>query len=323
MVSPRPAQKTPSPSLLEKDLIRGGTGRAAVVDWALKDHYSASDVQRWTDANLIAEQFGGLDSVNVPFTARSAAAEFAARTAEDDRLRRRKLDNRIEWLIMTGLVVGGITYNDGKITFTVDYGRPAAQTDEAPPGGLWTLTTSDPIGDILAMQEVMFDTYGVRMTRAIGSRKALAAMMNSELFVARSGFVPQTGVDLNYLMQGWGPQMAKQIVSNATGVTFTEYDSVYRTRPIGSTTITNNRFMAQEKVLFLPDPADVSDLSDGSLGFGKTLTSPHPEGNWGTGFYEWEEETKDPWGVNRGTGVKAFPVLPHLELTFTMSVIAP
>ena len=52
------------------------------------------------------------------------------------------------------------------------------------------------------------------------------------------------------------------------------------------------------------------------------LTSPHPEGNWQPGFYEWEQETKDPWGLNRGTGVKAFPVFPHMDLTFTMDVLA-
>jgi hypothetical protein len=58
------------------------------------------------------------------------------------------------------------------------------------------------------------------------------------------------------------------------------------------------------------------------LGFGKTLTSPHPEGNWQSGFYEWERETEDPWGTDRGTGIKAFPVFPYMQYTFTMIPIA-
>jgi hypothetical protein len=310
--------------LAQKDLLFGGTGRAAVIDWALKDHYSASDVTRYREGLMVQSRLGV--NVPLPLTVGSMVEDFRGKVAREDALRRRKLDNRIEWLILTAMSTGGISYNDGKITFNVDYGRPSGQHNQAPAGGLWSLTTSDPIGDILAMQEFMYDTYGVRMTRAVGSRKALNAMMNSERFIARSGLAisPVAGgtvLDPNYLMDGWGPEAAKAVVSRATGVTFIEYDAVYRTRPVGGSTITNNRFMPQNQVLFLPDPNDVAELDD-AIGFGRTLTSPHPEGNWQPGFYEWEQETKDPWGLDRGTGIKAFPVFPHMDLTFTMLVLA-
>jgi hypothetical protein len=308
--------------LAQKDLIFGGTGRAAVLDWALKDHYSASDVSRYREGALIQSRLGVTD---VPLTIASNAEEFRNKVARDDALRRRKLDNRIEWMIMTALSTGGIAYDDGKIKFTVDYGRPAGQHDEAPVGSLFSATTSDPIGEILTVQEFMFDTYGVRMDRILASRKILNSFMNSDRFIARSGMVNVTGsdpVDLNYVMDGWGPQAAKQVVERATNVTFIEYDSVYRTRPVGSTTITNNRFFPQNTMLFLPNNDDLEDLDDTLIGFGKTLTSPHPEGNWQPGYYEWEQETTDPWGVNRGTGIKAFPVFPHMELTFSMVVLA-
>ena len=310
--------------LAQKDLLFGGTGRAAVIDWALKDHYSASDVTRYRENLLVQSRLG--EQINVPLTVNAGVEEFRAKVAREDALRRRKLDNRIEWLIMTAASTGGITYNDGKIQFSVDYGRPAAQHDQAPASGTWDNTTSDPIGDLLTMQEFMYDTYGVRMTRAVGSRKALNAMMNSDKFIARSGLAVSpmdansTPLDLNYLMDGWGPEAAKSVVSRATGVTFIEYDSVYRTRPVGGTTITNNRFMPQNQVLFLPDAQDVAELDD-AIGFGRTLTSPHPVGNWQPGYYEWEQETKDPWGLDRGTGIKAFPVFPHMDLTFTMLVL--
>lgn len=309
--------------LAQKDLLMGGSGRAAVIDWAHKDHYSASDVTRYRENLFVQGQLGA--NVSLPLSIGNVVADFRAKVAREDALRRRKLDNRVEWLIMQAMETGGISYNDGKIKFTVDFGRPTGQHNQAPPGGLWSTTTCDPIGDILAMQTTMYDTYGVRMTRAVGSRKAIASMMNSDRFVARSGLAVSpiaggTKLDLNYLMEGWGPDAAKAIVQRATNVTFLEYDSVYRTRPIGSGTITSNRFFPQDKVLFLPDPADVAELDD-AIGFGRTLTSPHPEGNWQPGFYEWEEETKDPWGLNRGTGVKAFPVFPHMDLTFTMDVL--
>jgi hypothetical protein len=309
--------------LAQKDLIFGGTGRASVIDWALKDHYTASDVSRYSEAALIQARLG-INDVNLVAT-RSQVQDFQDKVVRDDALRRRKLDNRVEWMIMTAMSTGAIAYNDGKVKFTVDFGRPAGQHDEAPPGGLWSLTTSDPIGDVLSMQEFMYDTYGVRMTRAVTSRKVLNSVMNSDKFIARSGLITQAGstpVDLNYVMEGWGPQAARQVLERVTGVTFTEYDAVYRTRPVGSTTFTNNRFYPQNSILFLPAEEDIQAIDDTPLGFGRTLTSPHPEGNWQPGFYEWEEATKDPWGVNRGTGTKAFPVFPHMDLSFTMTVLA-
>jgi hypothetical protein len=309
--------------LAQKDLLYGGVGRASVIDWAVKDHYSASDVNRYREGLMIQSRLGVNSVADTPVTIQSTLEEFRTKVARDDALRRRKMDNRIEWLITQPIETNQIVYNDGKIKFTVVYGRPANQTDEAPAGGTWNTTTSDPIGDILAVQEYMYDLYGVRMRRAIASRKVLNSLLNSDRFVARSGMTGATGgapVDPNYLIDGWGPEAAKQLVERATGLTFIEYDSVYRTRPVGSTTITNNRFLSDKKVFFLPDENDVAELDD-TIGFGKTLTSPHPEGNWQPGFYEWEQETRDPWGMDRGTGIKAFPVFPHLEWTYTMTVL--
>ena len=111
------------------------------------------------------------------------------------------------------------------------------------------------------------------------------------------------------------------MLTKATGVQFIEYDSVYRTRPIGSNVVTNNKFLSDNKIYFLPDEGDLAEFDETQIGFSKTLTSPHPMGHWQGGFYEWEEETTDPWGYNIGTGVKAFPVFPHMELTYTMTVL--
>lgn len=321
--------------LAQKDTFFGGTARASIIDWAVKDHYTASDVTRYRETMLLQAQLGLNSLSEMPVSIASNVSEFQAKLARDEVTRRRKMDNRIEWMIWQALETGAITYNDGKIMFSVNYGRPAGQTDEAPANGLWSLTTSDPIRDILAMQETMYDTYGVRMTRAITSRKVLNNVLNSDKFAARSGLaipgygftttgsteVTGTPIDPMYLIDGWGPTAAQAIIEQQTGCRFEVYDSVYRTRPVGSTTVTNNRFFSENKILFLPDPADVAELDD-AIGFAKTLTSPHPEGNWTPGFYEYEIETRDPWGLDRGTGVKAFPVFPHLDLSYTMAAIA-
>ena len=236
---------------------------------------------------------------------------------------------------MSALSTGSIAYNDGKIKFTVDYGRPTQQM--LVPGGAMTSTaggtvtlgasgwlktdgTGDPIGDILKIQNWAYDTYGVRLNRAIASRKVLSGLWNSAKFSARTGLITQSGsteVDMRYVIDGWSPQAAQTIIENATQVKFLEYDSVYRTRPIGSGTVTANRFLPQNRVIFLPDDGDLSQFDDTQIGFAKTLTSPHPAGNWSSGFYEWEKDHgQDPWGYDVGTGIKAFPVFLHMDLSF-------
>jgi hypothetical protein len=315
--------------LAQKDHIFGGTARASIIDWAVKDHYTASDVTRYRETLLLAGR-AGLNSLNdLPVTIAGNVSEFQQKLARDEALRRRKMDNRVEWLIMTALETAAIAYNDGRIKFSVNFGRPSDQHQQAPTGGTWNLATSDPIRAIQNVQEFMYNRYGVRMTRAITSRKVLNNLLNSDKFIARSGLVipgstpsSPTPIDPMYVIDGWGPTAAQRIVEQQTGLTFLPpYDSVYRTRAEGSTTIVNNRFMTENRVIFLPDPEDVAELDD-AIGFAKTLTSPHPEGNWTPGFYEYEIETRDPWGLDRGTGIKAFPVFPHMDLTYTMVPLA-
>lgn len=314
--------------LSQKDELTYGQGRASVIDWSLKDRYSASDVTRFREDLLLKQAAEGISSqLSYNFAGRTAE-DFQKRLARHDTMRRRKLDNRLEWLIMTALETGSIGYNDGKIKFTVNYGRPGNQQDQAPASGLWSAGVDfDPIGDINSMNDWMFDTYGVRLRKAITSQKVLNTIWRSNRFQALSGLVvggaPSAPIDLNYLMPGWGQERAIEIVQGATGVTFqAPYDSVYRTRPVGSQVWTNNRFTSDNKIFFLPEDSELGEIDDTEIGFAKTLTAPHPEGNWSSGYYEWEDSTKDPWGHVRGSGVKAFPVFPYLEYSYTMTVLA-
>ena len=322
--------------LSQKDMLISGSGRASVIDWALKDEYSASDVTRYRDDLLVRQALAGAN-VQLAGNFPSPAADLAAKVARDDARRRKMLDNRLEWLIMTAIETGKIVYNDGKIKFTVDFGRPANQHDQAPAGGLYSTGTHDPIGDIIAVNEFMYDTYGIRFKKAITSRRVLQTFWKTDKFTALAGVVggtPSAPIDPNYLLPGWGPQYAINAVEQATGVRFQEYDSIYRTRAVGSTTWTNQRFLSDDRIYFLADDSDLGDSSpmpggstsagviDGTqIGFAKTLTSPHPEGNWASGYYEWEMEERDPWQTVRGTGIKAFPIFPFMEYSYTLKVL--
>lgn len=325
--------------MYQSDDVFGTEGRASVMDWALKNHYTASDVNSYRDWLSLQAQLR--DTQVLPLTAKSAIAGFDDKLAKDTAKRRRRLDNRLELLIMSPLQAGVLAYNDGKIKFNVDYGRPAQQnltpaatmtdpTSQAAPvtmgasGWMKSDGTGDPINDILAIQTYAYDKYGIHLERAICSRRILSGMAKSNKFTARAGLITNTSstpVDLNYLIEGWSPSAAQLIIEGATGVKFIEYDAVYRTRNVGSTTTTNNRFLPQNMVVFLPSEADIEQFDDTDIGFAKMLTSPHPAGNWQPGFYDWEKDCgQDPWGYDIGTGIKAFPVFLHMETTFTYTL---
>lgn len=315
--------------LAQKDELLYGQGRAAVIDWSLKDKYTASDVTRYREALLINQAMqGAISAGDIPlnFVGRTQE-DFEKRLARHDSLRRRKLDNRIEWLIMTAMEAGTLSYNDGKIKFTVNYGRPAGQHNQVPAGGLWNLTTCDPIGDITAAQDVVYNITGVRPKRGILSQRILNNMWRADRFLAAAGLpivggTPNVVLDPDYLsLRGYTPEGALAVVEAATGVKFTVYDSVYRTRAIGSQTWTNVRYTSDDKVILYPSEGDLGEIDDTDIGFAKTLTAPHPEANWQTGFYEWEDESRDPWMHVRGSGVKAFPVFPYMEYTYSYDVL--
>lgn len=322
--------------LAQKDATTAGQGRASVIDWALKDHYDASDVSRARDLQRIAEAMRG---GSLPLTVASATEDWNAKVARDRKLRRRKLDNRREWLITQAISTGAIAYNDGRIVFNVDYGRPNNQKagnaafDLAAADivdGSWDIsgTSFDPIRFFSELSEWMYDQRGVRLGTVIGSKKIFNRFWMSDKFNNRAGVQPvydsagdPQPPDLLYQIAGWSQDAAAKIVETTCDVTLTRYDSIYRTRPIGDNTVTANRFLPQNRLILLPKMEDLSEIATTQIGFAKTLTSPHPEGNWTSSFYEWERSTVDPWGQDVGNGVKMFPVFPHMEYTCAVDVV--
>lgn len=308
--------------LFQQDEFAPGEGRARLIDWALKTRYSPSDVNTHRSLLRAAEQ---LREGTVPLYITSVTEEFNAKVFRDTAQRRARLDNRINWLIMQSLTEGNIVYNDGRIKFSIDWGRPPGQHRQAPASGVYTADTHDPIGDIKAVQTFMRKTYGVQIREALCSQDYLDTFWASSKFRTMAGFTTGiTNSDLPYLIDGWGPDSAVAIVERATGVKFTVVDDVYRTRVVGTQTFVNNRWFPRTDVLFLPGDAEIRAYDDTDIGFGRTLTSPHPAGNWTSGFYEWETDYgKDPWGYAVGTGIKALPVFPHMDLTYSLTVTLP
>jgi len=322
--------------LAQSDILSYGQGRAAVIDWSLAHRTIPSDVTRYRDNLLIQQATAGLGtSLNLNDPGRMVE-QFNRKIAREEAHRMRRLQNRIEWMIVTqSLDTGGIAYNDSKIKFAVDFGRPSNQQNQDVKSDSRFRSSMyydegvdfDPIGDFIALNDWMFDTHGVRLHRALTSPKVLNSFWLSNRFIAMAGIVvggtPSSPIDLNYVTSGWNQEAALRKVKEVTGIDFIPYESVYRTRPIGSQTVTNTRFFPEGKILFLPSEGDLGEIDDTELGFAKTLTSPHPEGNWGSGYYEWEQQEVNPWMHVRGTGIKAFPVFPYMKYTFSLQVFDP
>lgn len=312
--------------LAQKDSGLANQGRASLIDWRLKDHYDAADVQRFLDLQLLAEanQFG---PYGLPNTLQGDVNQLPQRMQRDTEERRRRLDNRLEWLTMQSLSTGGIAYNDGNIKFSVDWKRPADQQAQAPASGTYALTTHDPVNDLNLIKRRIYNRYGVLITRAICSNRFLLSLINSDKFILRAGLGKNAGLtqsDIPYLINGWGPQVAIDIVEQQTGIKFIEYDSGYRSKPdFAAGPVTFNRYLPENRVIFLPDDNAMAEYDSSPIGLGKMMTSPHSMGNGSAGFYMWEQDTTDPWGKNVGTGIKAFPLFPHMELTYTMDVTLP
>lgn len=328
-MAPARAQDAES-RLRQNDNFLYGTGRASLIDWAHKNRYTATDVVTYRDNLLAAQAVGALqlNSGALGNAPERAAAEFAAKVARDDLSRRRGLDLRMEWLIMQAVDLNSITYNDTKVAFQVTFGRPSDQHKQ-PVGVYWDAGVDhDPIGDLRDFLQVFEDRYLFRPKRALISKKALNTMWKSKFFTALLpgfpivGGAPNVPLDINYLAPQWDEQAAVSIVERAIGVTFQVYDGFYTTRPVGSTTMTKNRFTSEKDIIFLPEEGQLGDIDNTEIGFAKTLTSPHPEGNWQSGFYEWEDEESDPWMHVRGSGIKAFPVFPYMQYTGSLRVLA-
>src|SRR6478736_7835530 len=86
--------------LSQKDELLYGAGRASVIDWSQKDKYTASDVTRYREDLLIQQATQGIHSqLQLNYNGR-AVQEFQSKIARHDAARKRRLDNRLEWLIM-------------------------------------------------------------------------------------------------------------------------------------------------------------------------------------------------------------------------------
>lgn len=269
---------------------------ADLIDMAEKERFNASDV---AIANM-AGVFNQIDATKgqVPNIAEMLGNEKLKNMTNSVIALREAIENRLEWLRINALL-GKISYS-GKVKFDVDYAIPGNQTGVTPSVAWSTVATSDPLGDILTWQEVVRDATGLTPDIVIMSSKALRYVMQSTA--------------LKTAMQYTNPLMsvakAKEIIESNANVKIIAYDAQY-TDEAGTT---RGRYLAEDKIIMLPSKAVLPK------GVGDVATMPHVLAGFQAGFYSWQKTEMDPYMLEIGVGLTAFPRIKHPEALFNAKV---
>ena len=265
---------------------------ADVVSLAQKERFNASDLRKIREAGMLPI----VDGQTSLISQMGAQAKKKVR----DALQRCKdaIDNRLEWMQVNALLGKITSPSTSKVKFSFDYGITPGQSGVVP-SVLWsTIATSTPLADLLDWQQTVVENTGVLLDTVIMSRKALTYIMKSTLMKAE--------------MQYTGPMLsvtrAQQVIETNTGLKIELYDTTY-TSEDGKTV---TRFLPANTIIML-----ASGLSDG---IGDTARVMHPLNDYNPGYYSWTTVKNDPYGIEAGVGLDAFPRIKHPEALFNAIV---
>jgi hypothetical protein len=267
-------------------------GYADIVNMGRKHRYNASDLRKIKEAGMLPM----VDGATSMIAQIGAMAKKKVREGlEQDK---QAIDNRLEWMQINALL-GKISFT-GKIKFDVDFGLKAGQSGVVPTISWDTKATCVPLSDLQGWQQTVLENTGILLDTAIMSRKALNYIKDATLL--------QTTMQYTNPMQS--VEQARQIIEDNTGLKIEIYDTVY-TSDDGKTI---TRFLPENTIIMLPSSSVVPE------GIGATMRVGHPLANYTPGLYVWEETKMDPYGLEVGVGLDAFPVITHPEALFNAVV---
>jgi hypothetical protein len=263
---------------------------AEVADIAEKTRFNATDLRKLREA--------GQAPLGIPSLLGDIGAEAERKVARRMAKLRQRVDARVEWMQIQALT-GSISFS-GKVVFDVDYGIPAGQSSVTPTTDWDTVATATPLDDIMSWMDTVENACGVRPRNMIVSNTVLRYL--SQNTALRDTF--------KYTKPFFNIGDVKGIMSDNAELNIIPYNALY-TAANG----TRTRMLDENMIILLPDKT----LPNGDP-FADTATTPHPLNNYQSGFYTWRDEKKDPYGLEVGTGITAFPRLYHPETILTAVV---
>lgn len=267
-------------------------GYADIVDIAVKTRFNASDLRKIKEAGMLPIVDGSTSFVQKQA---DEAKRKIRRAIERLKLR---VDNRIEWLQINALQ-GTISFT-GKVVFSVDYGIPGDQKGLTPTTVWSNHTSADPLGDLQAWQQVVLENSGVLPNVVIMSRKALNhAMYSTTMRDAMKYTNPILSI-----------KKTIAFLEDNAGIMIRLYDTKYT----DETGLSRSRFLAENKIIMLPSREELPE------GVGDTATVGHALADYAPGYYTWQDTKKDPYGLEVGVGITAFPRIIHPEALLIATV---
>ena len=250
--------------------------------------------ERLDEDELISLRMPGEPDVvtGLAATQRASAERHIRRTS--DRMAA-QVNARVEWMRWQALQSGVISYDDGKVIFSVDFGIPAGQIITLTGTDRWSTTASaDPLADIATWVEALRLATGRAPTRMyVGANVPGYLVANSSIRTLLTG--------TESVKQLLNPANILNFVGSLVGLTIQRYDTTYQ-----NTAGTDTRFLGANQVILMPEPMQ----ADGEV-LGDMATGPAKGNNFEPGMYAWVKEEEDPWATFVGAGIHAFPRLYH------------
>jgi len=278
------------------------------IDQVIATIASIREKERFIESDLRAIREAG----ELPIVEDSPTLMNALKTQAEQRLRdsltrlKNRVANRLEWMRWQAML-GTVSYDDGDVIFSVDYGIPAANKVTLSGTAVWSDTTNaDPLKNINDWIDTYIDNQsGLAPTRMVMSRKSLGYIAQN----AKIRDLLKYNNNINPEVFG-SPKMAQQLILNLTDIVKIHvYDSFYE-----DASGTSLRYLAQNKIIMLPEPVTngetLGDVADG----------PHPHNNYKPGLYTWTETKKDPYTTFVGVGRECFPRIFHPDWIFVATV---
>jgi hypothetical protein len=212
------------------------------------------------------------------------------------------IDARKEWMLANALN-GSIAYDDNLAKYTVNYAGNWIGSGRKIPTVKWDQASPTPVADLSNWVQLLGDATGHDSWAVLASQKILGNMARAtdirELWQIASRNPASPTVD------SLNPNQSSQI-ADAIGILgineVIRYRAEYTTRTSASRTATRTRNkMINENYLYLL-PIGVE--------LGRFATAPAMPNNYQTGKFAWSKRKEDPWVVETGAGLYAWPDFP-------------
>tara|TARA_Y100000310_G_scaffold291990_1_gene320366 strand:- start:2856 stop:3917 length:1062 start_codon:yes stop_codon:yes gene_type:complete len=207
------------------------------------------------------------------------------------------IDAREEWMAINAML-GAVTYDsgtNGNVQFDVTFPGNFIGTKRQTASPLWDGASPTPVQDLINWIGAMDDVANVEPSVMVCSNKVLRELAKDSEIRELWGAQTPTGVTPSAI----GPRQVAGALSMIGISEVIAYNAKYTTRTEatgGGVTRTVTRFLADNKILLLPDEP-----------LGYMWTAPAEANDWNTGKFAWTKDHVDPWVVEVGAGLYAFP----------------